>query len=138
MKKTERMPHRQVKTQKERKQRTQTEGKKGGEKTKKETHRKKTKKKKCRRKDIKRKNWPQSVNRLNHHLQTNFGIGQTGECPCNMGQQTADHILQTCSTYAAARDNIWPSTTSLEKKRHGSLEDLGATAAFTRETGLDM
>ena len=48
-------------------------------------------------------------NRLNHHhLHTTFSIVQTGECPCNMGQQTADHVLPTCPTYAAARD-IWPS-----------------------------
>ena len=28
-----------------------------------------------------------------------------------MGQQTADHILQTCPTYAAARDNIYLAIT---------------------------
>ena len=69
-----------------------------------------------------------------------FGIGQTGECPCNMGQQTADHILQTCPiTYAAARDIVWPSPpTSLEKRLYSSLRDLRATAAFIRETGLDI
>ena len=56
-----------------------------------------------------------------------------------MGQQTADHILQTCPTYAAAaRDNIWPSPTRLEKKLYGSLGELQATAAFIRETGLDI
>ena len=77
-------------------------------------------------------------NRLNHHLHTKFGIGQTGEHPCNMGQQTADHILQTCPTYAAARDNVWPPPTSLEKKLYGSLGDLRVTAAFIQETGLDI
>ena len=79
-----------------------------------------------------------SHNHLNRHLHTKFGIGQTGECPCNMGQQTADHILQTCPTYAAAQDNIWPSPTNLEKNINGSLGDLRATAAFIRETGLDI
>ena len=72
-------------------------------------------------------------NRLNHHLHTKSGTGQTGECPCNMGQQAADHTLQTCPTYAAARDNMWPSPTSLEKKLYGSQGDLWATAAFIRE-----
>ena len=38
--------------------------------------------------------WPQSPEPPPTHTQR-FGIGQTGECPCNTGQQTADHILQT-------------------------------------------
>ena len=33
---------------------------------------------------------------------------------------------------------IWPSPTILEKKLYGSLGDLRATAAFTRETGLGI
>ena len=32
-------------------------------------------------------------NSRNHHLHTKFGTGQTGECSCNMGQQTADHNI---------------------------------------------
>ena len=33
---------------------------------------------------------------------------------------------------------IWPSPTGLEKKLYGSLGDLRETAAFIRETGLDI
>ena len=58
-------------------------------------------------------------NHLNHHLHAQFGIGQTDECPCSMGQQTEDHTLQACPTYAAARDNTWPSPRSLENNLYG-------------------
>ena len=55
-----------------------------------------------------------------------------------MGQQTADHVLQTCLMHTAAQDSVWPSPTSLEKTFYGSLGDLWATVAFVRETGLDI
>ena len=66
-----------------------------------------------------------------------LALDRLASVPYNMGQQTADHMLQTCPTYAASRD-IWPSPTSLEKKLYGSLGDLRATVAFIRGTGLDI
>ena len=63
-------------------------------------------------------------NRLNHGLHTEFGIGQTGECPCNMGQQTADHILSR-----HAQPTQLPETTSgchpqAWRRNYSSLGDL--------------
>ena len=77
-------------------------------------------------------------NRLNHHLHTKFGIGQSGECPCGQGPMTADHILQSCPTYAVSRNLYWPTPTALEAKLYGTLEDLRRTADFIGETGLDI
>ena len=77
-------------------------------------------------------------NRLRHHMHTKLGIGETGECPCGQGQMTADHILQCCPTYAAARSEVWPTPTALEAKLSGDLADLQRTTAFIDRTGLDI
>ena len=76
--------------------------------------------------------------RLRHHMHTKFGIGETGECPCGQGQMTADHILQSCSTHAALRSQVWPTPTALEAKLSGRLEELQRTIVFIDGTGLDI
>ena len=75
-------------------------------------------------------------NRLRHHLHTKLGIGETSECPCGDGPMTTDHILQSCTQQSTLRDKYWPTPTALDTKLHGNLEDLRATAAFIKETGL--
>ena len=57
---------------------------------------------------------------------------------CGMNDEWWKWSCWTCPSYAAARYNIWPSPTNLEKKLYGSLGDLRATAAFNWETGLDI
>jgi hypothetical protein len=51
---------------------------------------------------------------------------------------TAEHILQTCPTYADLRKETWPTPTMQLVKLFGNLTDLQATAAFIRKTGLDI
>ena len=54
----------------------------------------------------------------------NFGIGPNGECPCNRGQMTPDHILQTCPNYNHLRARTWPTDATLQTKLCGCPEDL--------------
>ena len=50
-----------------------------------------------------------------------------------MGPQSADHIPQVFPRYAAARDNIWPPPTSLEKKLYGSTGIFGQQLHYPRD-----
>ena len=76
--------------------------------------------------------------RLRHHLHTKFGLGPNGECPCNTGHRTPDHILQACPNFNDLRARTWSTVTTLLTKLYGSPEDLRKTAAFVQETGVDM
>ena len=71
-------------------------------------------------------------------MYTNFGIGQSGECPCNTGPMTAAHILQSCPTHEELRSREWPSPRSLEDQLYGTLGDLRTTVAFIEKTGVDI
>ena len=51
---------------------------------------------------------------------------------------TAKHILQNCPTYSDLRERTWPTPTTEEEKLFGPLADLQTTAAFIRETRLDI
>ena len=79
-------------------------------------------------------------NRLNFHLYTKLKIGNTGQCLCQTGNMTAEHILQDCPTYSRLRNHYWPEDnhTTLDQKLRGSLRDLRWTAAFLRDTGLTI
>ena len=76
--------------------------------------------------------------RLSHHPHTKFGIGPNGDCPCNTGQMTPDHILQTCPNYNGLRARTWPTDATLQTKLYVSPEDLRKTAAFVQETDVDI
>jgi hypothetical protein len=77
-------------------------------------------------------------NRLNHHLYTKFRIGQTDQCPCQTGSQTTVHLLQDCPLHEDLRHRTWTEETPVERKLHGSLEDLRRTASFVREAGVSI
>jgi len=77
-------------------------------------------------------------NRLNYHMYTKLRIGQTEQCPCGTGNQTTEHLLQSCPLYEALRKQTWPDTTPVAQKLYGSLEDLQSTATFTAETGVSI
>ena len=77
-------------------------------------------------------------NRLRHQLHTKLGIGQTSECPCGQGPMTTEHILQSCPMYHDLRMRKWPTPTHETRKLFGPLADLQTTAAFIRETGLNI
>ena len=75
-------------------------------------------------------------NRLKHHLHKTFRIGNTDQCPCGDGAQTAQHVLQSCRFYKDLREKTWPSPTLETQKLYGCLEALQCTAAFIVGTGL--
>ena len=67
-----------------------------------------------------------------------FKIGETGDCPCGQGQMNAVHILQSCPSFADIRVEYWSEPTTAEEKLSGALDGLPSTAAFIRDTGLDI
>ena len=79
-------------------------------------------------------------NRLKHHLFHKFKIGETDQCTCSTDSQTGNHILQICPLLEELRKKHWPgpTSTSVNQKLYGSLEDLRRTAAFVCETGLTI
>ena len=79
-------------------------------------------------------------NRLKHHLFHKFRIGETDQCTCSTDSQTGNHILQSCPLLEELRKKHWPgpTSTSVNQKLYGSLEDLRRTAAFVCETGLTI
>lgn len=77
-------------------------------------------------------------NRLNYHLHTKLGIGQSGECPCNQGPMTTHHVLQSCPQHAATRREVWPIPATMDTKLYGTLEDLRRTAAFIRDSEVTI
>ena len=76
--------------------------------------------------------------RLNHHLYTKLHIGETDMCPCQTASMTVSHILQECPRFTNLRSQTWSSQTPVEKKLHGSLEDLQRPASFLKKTGLTI
>ena len=65
-------------------------------------------------------------------------ISHTDECPCGTGQQTPDHILQSCPTFDDLRRQTWPSPVELSEKLWGTAGSLQRTADFARATGLTI
>ena len=74
-------------------------------------------------------------NRLNYHLYTRFHIGESDQCLCRTGSQTAVHFLQSCPITEALRREIWPENTPISQKLYGTLADLRNTVSFTKRTG---
>ena len=77
-------------------------------------------------------------NRLNHHMHTKFGIGQSDQCPCETGSMTTEHLLQSCPRHDDLRNQTWPKATSVARKLYGDLRDLRRTAAFVGATKLSI
>ena len=65
-------------------------------------------------------------------------ISHADECPCGPGQQTPDHILQSCPTFDDLRRQTWPSPVELSEKLWGTAGSLQRTADFVRATGLTI
>ena len=76
--------------------------------------------------------------RLNYHLNPKVRIGHTEQCPCGIGSQTTEHLLQSCPIYEPLRNGIWPDHTPVARKLYGSLRDLRCTATFIEETGVSI
>ena len=73
-------------------------------------------------------------NRLNSHMFTKLGIGTSEKCPCGAAAMTSQHILQECRRHDSLRKEVWPEPKSVERKLHGSLEDLQRTIRFVRQS----
>ena len=43
--------------------------------------------------------------RLSHHLYSELRIGHTEQCPCGTGDQTTEHLLQSCPLYEPLRES---------------------------------
>ena len=75
--------------------------------------------------------------RLLSHLYK-LKISHTDECPCGTGQQTPEHLLQSCPTYDALRHETWRSEVVFPEKLYGTAADLRRTAEFVQRTGLNI
>ena len=71
-------------------------------------------------------------NRLNHHMNKRFKLVPSAACICLQGDQTAEHVLQSCPRLQSVREEVWPYPKSLDTKLYGGREDLESTAAFIR------
>ena len=58
------------------------------------------------------------------------------QCPCGTGNQTTEHLLQSCPLYEWLIKGIWPDHTTLACKFYGSQADLRCTAI--EETGVSI
>ena len=65
-------------------------------------------------------------------------ISHSDECPCGMGPQTPNHILQSCPTFDDLRRQTWPSPLEAHRKLWGPVETLRQTADFALLTGLKI
>ena len=75
--------------------------------------------------------------KLKGHMHNKFRVGDSSLCPCNTGaEMTPFYILQECPNFTQQRNKFWPEKTSERQKLFGSLEDLGRTVQFVRETTL--
>lgn len=77
-------------------------------------------------------------NRLNYHLYTKFRIGESGQCPCQTGNMTTEHLLQECPLHNVLRESIWRNPISMDRKLYGSAEDLRCTASYVARTGVSI
>jgi hypothetical protein len=64
-----------------------------------------------------------------------MGLHPTALCECRLGEQTPEHILQTCPNMSS-RQHFWPEPTVLKTKLWGTPEDLRKTTNFVEYHGL--
>ena len=77
-------------------------------------------------------------NRLSAHMHKKFKLTPTSACSCQQGDQTAEHVLQSCTKLEQERVDIWPTGTSLQTKLYGSREELMKTAQFIKSINLKV
>ena len=71
-------------------------------------------------------------NRLNAHMYRKLKLVPSAACSCQQGDQTAEHILQTCPILTSLRETIWPDPTPLDTKLYGAREELDRTTEFIK------
>ena len=86
----------------------------------------------------KTEDWPQSpeppqTHKVWHWTDWRVSVPATWD-----SRQQTTYSRHAQRTQLPETTSIWPSPTSLEKNFYGSRRDLRATAAFFRETGLDI
>jgi hypothetical protein len=62
-----------------------------------------------------------------------FTIGDSSQCTCGQGPQTAEHILQDCRQHNALRSLHWPVATTLERKLYSTLQELQTTVQYIHQ-----
>ena len=75
-------------------------------------------------------------NRLRHHMNRVFKVGETNLCSCGEAAETAEHVLQNCQTYDALRQSIWNEAVDMTTKLYGPPHELERTAAFIAKAGI--
>ena len=69
-------------------------------------------------------------NRLNYHMCKKLKLAPSTACNCQQGDQTTEHILQSCPNLRILRVSIWPDPTPLQTKLFGDRVELEKTAKF--------
>ena len=77
-------------------------------------------------------------NRLNHHMYSKLRLVPSSNCSCGIGDQTVEHVLQSCPRFLMQRNSMWPQGTELDRKLHGCKEELRKTCDFINMTGLKV
>ena len=75
-------------------------------------------------------------NRLRHHMNRVFKVGETNLCSCGEAAETAEHVLQNCQTYDVLRQSIWNEAVDMTTKLYGPPHELERTAAFIAKAGI--
>ncbi|KAK3766526.1 hypothetical protein RRG08_056456 [Elysia crispata] len=75
-------------------------------------------------------------NRLRHHMNRVFKVGETNLCSCGEAAETAEHVLQNCQTYDALRQSIWNEAVDMTTKLYGPPHELERMAAFIAKAGI--
>jgi hypothetical protein len=71
-------------------------------------------------------------------LETKFKIGDSGQCTCGPGPQTAEHIFQDFRQYNSLRSLHWPVVMTLKRKLYGTLQELQTTVQYIHESNLQI
>ena len=67
-------------------------------------------------------------NRLNYHMCRKLKLAPSTACECQQGDQTTEHILQSCPKLSILRESIWTDATPLQTKLYGERMELERTA----------
>ena len=71
-------------------------------------------------------------NRLNFHMCKKLKMAPSTACNCQQGDQTVEHILQSCPQLRALRVSIWPDDTPLQTKLFGDRIELEKTCRYVK------
>ena len=75
-------------------------------------------------------------NRLNSHMHRKLKLAPSPTCPCGQEEQTTEHVLQRCPIHKAAREDMWPVSTSLTTKLYDCKQELEKTTSFISRAAL--